>query len=365
MHSKLYIDTKRNRAFINNDTRFELNHGRDIRQALATLENQRAHYRHVYDALLERMKDTNEVSAKFDAVVDQIRRSDTDISKLYQVYADINSATFADANATKLSIKDHKDAIHALHKRQDPHHIMKKDVKKIVIHTKTINELRNHLKTLETVFFVPAPGRKSKDSDADEEEAPPKPPKKGRKSKDSDEDEEEAPPKPPKKGRKSKDSDADEEEAPPKPPKKGRKSKDSDADEEEAPPKPPKKGRKSKDSDADEEEAPPKPPKKGRKSKDSDADEEEAPPKKVDIDDVKKRVKPKLAALFKFKNVKECLSRAKTMFMSRDDIIAAIESHDDLKKRMPTNFKKLTKEALCEKIETLLATPSPAATTST
>ena len=323
MHSKLYIDTKRNRAFINNDTRFELNHGRDIRQALATLENQRAHYRHVYDALLERMKDTNEVSAKFDAVVDQIRRSDTDISKLYQVYADINSATFADANATKLSIKDHKDAIHALHKRQDPHHIMKKDVKKIVIHTKTINELRNHLKTLETVFFVPAPGRKSKDSDADEEEAPPKPPKKGRKSKDSDED------------------------------------------EEEAPPKPPKKGRKSKDSDADEEEAPPKPPKKGRKSKDSDADEEEAPPKKVDIDDVKKRVKPKLAALFKFKNVKECLSRAKTMFMSRDDIIAAIESHDDLKKRMPTNFKKLTKEALCEKIETLLATPSPAATTST
>lgn len=254
MHSKLYIDTKRNKALVNNDTRFELDHGHDIRQALAALEKQRAHYRHEYDALLEHMKDTNKVSAQFDTVVGQIRRSDTDISKLYQEYADINSATFADANATKQAIKEHKDAIHALHKRQDPHHIMKKDVKKIVTHTKTINELRNHLKTLETVFFVPAPqGRKPKDSEDDE--APPKA-------------------------------------------------------------------------------------RKGRK---------------VDIDDVKKRVKPKLAALFKFKNAKECLSRAKTMFMSRDDIIKTIESHDDLKNNMPTNFKKLTKEALCEKIEIVLA----------
>jgi hypothetical protein len=113
---------------------------------------------------------------------------------------------------------------------------------------------------------------------------------------------------------------------------------------DEAPPKPPKKGRKSKDSDVDE--APPKPPKKGRK---------------VDIDEVKKRVKPKLTALFKFKNAKECLSRAKTVFMSRDDIIKTIESHDDLKNKMPTDFKKLTKEALCEKIESLFAAPSPAA----
>jgi hypothetical protein len=266
MHSKLYIDTKRNRALINNDTRFELDHGYDIRWTLAALEKQRAHYRHVYDALLERMKDTNEVSAQFDAVVDQIRRSDTDISKLYQEYANINSATFADANATKQAIKEHKDAIHALHKRQDPHHIMKKDVKKIVTHTKTINELRNHLKTLETVFFVP--GRKSKDSDEDEDAAPKA--KKGRKSKDSDEDEDAAP--------------------------------------------------------------------KGSK-----------------------RIKPKLTALFKFKNAKECLSRAKTMFMSRDDIINTIESNDYLKNKMPANFKKLTKEALCEKIEILFATQSPAA----
>ena len=47
------------------------------------------------------------------------------------------------------------------------------------------------------------------------------------------------------------------------------------------------------------------------------------------------------------------------MFMSRDDIIKVIESHDDLKNYMPPNFKKLTKEALCEKIEILLAPPSP------
>jgi hypothetical protein len=273
MHSKLYIDTKRNRALVNNDTRFELDHGRDVRQALAALEKQRALCRHKYEALLEHMKDTNKVSAQFDAIVEKIRRCDIDISKLYQEYANINSATFADANTTKQAIKEHKDAIHALYKRQDPHHIMNKDVKKIVAHTKTINELRNHLKTLETVFFVP--GRKV---DSDEEEAPPKA-KKGRKSKDSDED-----------------------------------------------------------------EAPPKPPKKGRK---------------VDIDEVKKRVKPKLTALFKFKNAKECLSRAKTVFMSRDDIIKTIESHDDLKNKMPTDFKKLTKEALCEKIESLFATPSP------
>ena len=257
MHNKLYIDTKKNKALVN-DTPVELDHGHDVRRALATLERQRTQYRHEYDALLEHMKDTNEVSANFDAIVEKIRRCDVAITKLYQEYADINSATFADANATSLAIKDQRNAIHDLHKRQDPYHIMTKDVKKIVTHTKRINELRNHLKTLETVFFVPQ-RRKTKESD-DAADGPPPKAKKVR---------------------------------------------------------------------------------------------------KPDIDEIKARVKPKLASLFKFKSGKECLSRTKTLFMSRDDIIKIIESHDDLKKNMPTNFKKLTKEALCEKIEILLATPSP------
>ena len=241
-----------------NDTPFELNHGHDVRHALTALERKRTQYRHAYDVLLEHMKDTNEVSAKFDKVVEQIRRCDVDISKLYQEYADINSATFADANATNQAIKDQRTAVHALYKRQDPYHIMKKDVKKIVAHTKQMNELRNHLKTLETVFFVAGEAKKD---------------------------------------------------------------------------------RKPKDSDDDGAEPLPKV-KKDRKP---------------DIDEIKKRVK----SLFKFKSGKECLSRAKAMFMSRDDIIKVIESHDDLKNYMPPNFKKLTKEALCEKIEILLAPPSP------
>lgn len=277
MHNKLYIDTKKNKALVNN-TPFELNHGHDVRQALAELEKQRTQYRHEYDAELEHMKDTNKVSANFDAIVEKIRRCDVAITKLYQEYADINSATFADANATNLAIKDQRNSIDALQKRQDPNHIMTKDMKKIVTHTKRINELRNHLKTLETVFFVPK-RRTPKESDDAPDEPPPKV-------------------------------------------------------------------------------------KKQRKSKESDSDADATEPKvkqvrKPDIDKIKERVKPKLASLFKFKSAKECLSRAKTMFMSRDDIIKIIESHDDLKNTMPPNFKKLSKEALCEKIEILLATPSP------
>ena len=279
MHNKLYIDTKKNKVLVNN-TPFELDHGYDVRQALTALENQRTQYRHEYDALLEHMKDTNKVSANFDATIEKIRRCDVNITKLYQEYADINSATFAAANATNQAIKDQKHAIYDLHKRQDPYHIMTKDVKKIVKHTKRINELRNHLKTLETVFFVP-------------------------------------------------------------------------------------KRRTPKDSDSGADAAEPPKVKKVRKPKDSDSDVDEAEPPKVkkvrtpDIDEIKKRVKPKLASLFKFKSGKECLSRAKTLFMSRDDIIKVIDSHDDLKNNMPANFKKLTKEALCEKIEILLAKSSP------
>jgi len=43
----------------------------------------------------------------------------------------------------------------------------------------------------------------------------------------------------------------------------------------------------------------------------------------------------------------QCISRAKAVFMSKDQIIAIIEKHEHLKKMMPANFKKLGKEDLC------------------
>ena len=36
--------------------------------------------------------------------------------------------------------------------------------------------------------------------------------------------------------------------------------------------------------------------------------------------------------------------------MSRDQIIEAIEKHEDLKLILPSNYKKLTKEALCDNL---------------
>lgn len=70
--------------------------------------------------------------------------------------------------------------------------------------------------------------------------------------------------------------------------------------------------------------------------------------KDIDIDAIKARVKDILKTKFKFQDKKQCLSRAKATFMSKDDIIGVIENDADLKKIMPSNYKKMNKEGLCE-----------------
>jgi hypothetical protein len=77
------------------------------------------------------------------------------------------------------------------------------------------------------------------------------------------------------------------------------------------------------------------------------------PLKNIDLPSVKKRLK---ANMFKFKNVKECISRARATFMSREDIIKAIENDIEFKSKMPSNFKKLSKEELCKKIDSVINT---------
>jgi hypothetical protein len=78
-----------------------------------------------------------------------------------------------------------------------------------------------------------------------------------------------------------------------------------------------------------------------------------SPLKNVDLPSVKKLLK---ANMFKFKNVKECISRARATFMSREDIIKAIENDIEFKSKMPSNFKKLSKEELCKKIDSVVNT---------
>lgn len=70
--------------------------------------------------------------------------------------------------------------------------------------------------------------------------------------------------------------------------------------------------------------------------------------KQIDIEEVKKRIKEVIKAKFKFQDKQQCLSRAKANFMSKEEIIKVIDSDNDLKTVMPSNYKNLSKNALCD-----------------
>lgn len=74
---------------------------------------------------------------------------------------------------------------------------------------------------------------------------------------------------------------------------------------------------------------------------------------KKTIEEIKSNVKNVLkekikAGIIKFGNKEQCLSRKKATFMSKNDLIKVIDEHDDLKTLVPKNYKKLSKEDLCE-----------------
>jgi hypothetical protein len=53
---------------------------------------------------------------------------------------------------------------------------------------------------------------------------------------------------------------------------------------------------------------------------------------------------------FKFQNKEECISKAKSKeyYMSKDELIKIIDDNPDIKLIMPSNYKSLTKEKICE-----------------
>lgn len=57
-----------------------------------------------------------------------------------------------------------------------------------------------------------------------------------------------------------------------------------------------------------------------------------------------------LLSNFAFKSKTECVSkqRTKPYYASKEEILEKIESNPDIKKLMPANYKKLTKDKLCE-----------------
>lgn len=63
---------------------------------------------------------------------------------------------------------------------------------------------------------------------------------------------------------------------------------------------------------------------------------------------IKENIKNLIKKTFPFKNKQECLSRTKSLFMSRDQILEVIEKNGDLKQLLPSNYKKLSKELLCD-----------------
>lgn len=75
--------------------------------------------------------------------------------------------------------------------------------------------------------------------------------------------------------------------------------------------------------------------------------------KKLSVDqkvEIKYNIKDLLKNVYKFKDKTECLSkqRSKAFYMSKEDILQEIEKNENLKKLMPSNYKKLTKDKLCE-----------------
>lgn len=66
--------------------------------------------------------------------------------------------------------------------------------------------------------------------------------------------------------------------------------------------------------------------------------------------ELKEKIKHKMLAVFKFKNLEECQSKArsKPFYQSKEEILKLIQENENLKKLMPANFKSLTKEELCK-----------------
>lgn len=90
-------------------------------------------------------------------------------------------------------------------------------------------------------------------------------------------------------------------------------------------------------------------------SQDENTRRPEVPPSRVKIspvdrDAINKNIEQLLKAVFKFKDTKECSSKARSAayFQTKEQIIKSIEEHEALKKLMPSNYKSLNKEQLCE-----------------
>lgn len=78
--------------------------------------------------------------------------------------------------------------------------------------------------------------------------------------------------------------------------------------------------------------------------------EKPQPLTKVQKEEIKENIKDLLKKVFRFKSKEECTSkqRSKEYYMNKEDILKEIEANENLKKLMPTNYKGLTKEKLCE-----------------
>lgn len=65
---------------------------------------------------------------------------------------------------------------------------------------------------------------------------------------------------------------------------------------------------------------------------------------------IKQRIKELLKETYRFKDKSECSSnkRSQPYYTTKEDILKEIETKPELKKLMPDNYKKLTKEKLCE-----------------
>lgn len=70
----------------------------------------------------------------------------------------------------------------------------------------------------------------------------------------------------------------------------------------------------------------------------------------VDVNKIKENVKSIIAEKMKFKSTSECVSqkRSQPYYMSKENIIKAIESDSELKAIMPSNYKALSKEDICK-----------------
>lgn len=86
----------------------------------------------------------------------------------------------------------------------------------------------------------------------------------------------------------------------------------------------------------------PKPIKKGKKVA------KKSSPVIEQTSEIKDRIKALLKETFSFKSRKDCMSRAKAMFMSKEQILEAIDNNADLKSVLPASYKKMSKETLCE-----------------